>query len=558
MKRFAQLYQEVDRTTRTSEKVGALRAYFEEAPDADAAWALRVLTGKRLRRAVNYRLMRTWAAEVAELPEWLFKECHQAVGDLSETISLVLPDPTHSREFALSELMIERVVPLASLDETEQRELIVRTWDELAKEQRFLFQKLMSGAFRFGAARKLVIRALGEAKGIDSAAMEHRLASRWEATAEDFARLVNPDEADDDPARAYPFYLASPLEDEIERFGDSIGLPSEFLIEHKFDGIRAQLIRRSETLVWSRGEEIISQAFPELVMDASAISEGTVLDGELLAWDDGAGEVTAECRGLPMPFSTLQRRLNRKSYQPTLFDDVPVIFMAYDLLELGGEDIRERAMRERRVLLEAAVRELGRGSRIRLSPTMSAANWSRAAELRARSRELGVEGLMLKSLSGPYRTGRVRGEWWKWKVEPYTIDVVMTAAQPGSGKRASLYTDYTFGVWSESEAGQGAGELVTIAKAYSGLSNQEIKRVDAYVRKHTTGRAGPVRMVEPKLVFELAFEGIAESSRHASGMALRFPRMHRWRHDKQPKDADTLASVRELLERANMRGSEVK
>ncbi len=551
MRRFTKLFNAIDRTTRTSEKTAALKAYFEEAPAADAVWALRVLTGQRLIRAVPYPRLRAWAAEAAGLDAWLFQACYDAVGDLSETLALVLPPPDgtgvppvetdgerggaaslHGEEEALHTVIETRILPLAQMTEAEQRDAVRATWGVFDADERFLFHKLISGNFRVGAARKVVINALAQVADVEPAVMQHRLGGRnIEPTAEAFAALLRGGE--DDPARPYPFYLAYQLDDPPATLGSIEG----WRVEWKWDGIRAQLIRRGgETLLWSRGDELITGAFPELRAAGDGLADGTVLDGEVLAWDghaSGGGRV--------LPFGALQRRLNRKGVQPMLFADTPVVFMAYDLLEHGGKDQRERSTDERRATLETLLPD---DAALRLSPRIDAASWEALAAVRGESRERGVEGVMLKRADAPYAAGRVKGDWWKWKVDPYTVDCVMVYAQRGSGRRSSLFTDYTFAVWA---GAAGSSELVPVTKAYSGLTDAEFAKVDAFIKRNTEGKQGGFRAVRPELVFEIAFEGINASERHKSGVALRFPRMHRWRTDKKPIDADTLGSLMSLL-----------
>ncbi|MEM7625425.1 MAG: ATP-dependent DNA ligase [Planctomycetota bacterium] len=534
MQRFTRLFHEVDRTTRTSEKTLALRRYFEKAPPADAVWALRVLTGQKLIRAVPYKRLRQWAVEEAGLEPWLFNECYGAVGDLSETLSLILPGGQTPTDEPLAEMVTKRILPLAQMTEAEQKASVVATWRTLSTQQRFLFHKLISSNFRFGAAKKIVINALAAAGDVDPAVMQHRLGGRpIEPTAEAFTGLLAG--TDTDSARPYPFYLAYQLNDPPEELPDLLGDSQRWRAEWKWDGIRAQIIRRGdETLVWSRGDELITEAFPELRAAGDELPDGTVLDGEVLAYENNH----------PLSFAMLQRRLNRKRMEPVLFADVPVVFMAYDLLEYSGEDVRDRATDERRALLEALSPET-LSPALRLSPRIAFDDWPRLAELRDESRERGVEGVMLKRADACYAAGRKKGDWWKWKVDPYTVDCVMVYAQRGSGRRSSLFTDYTFAVW---DGPPGQGELVPVTKAYSGLTDEEFAKVDRFIKNHTVGKKGSFRAVEPELVFEIAFEGINESSRHKSGLALRFPRMHRWRTDKKPEDADTLASLRSVLD----------
>lgn len=522
---------EVDRTTRTTEKTAALRRYFEDAAAEDAVWALRVLTGQKLIRAVPYKRLKQWAGVEAGLEPWLFKECYGAVGDLSETLSLVLPEPTAASDEPLHELVAQRILPLAQMTETEQRDSVVATWRVLDQPQRFLFHKLISGNFRFGAAKKIVINALAAAAGVDAAVMQHRLSGRAvKPTAEAYRALLSG--TDDDSARPYPFYLAHQLDGTPESFPKKLGDCRRWRAEWKWDGIRAQLIRRAgQTLLWSRGDELITEAFPEIRAAGDALPDGTVVDGEVLAYENGK----------PLAFSLLQRRLNRKRMEPMLFADVPVVFMAYDLLESERQDLRAMTTDDRRARLDTLAPD---DAAFVLSPTINFDGWAHLSDLRNESRQRGVEGVMLKQADAPYAAGRVRGAWWKWKVDPYTVDCVMIYAQRGSGRRSSLFTDYTFAVWSGTP---GDSELVPVTKAYSGLTDEEFGKVDHFIKNHTLGKRGSFRQVEPELVFEIAFEGINESDRHKSGVALRFPRMHRWRTDKKPEDADTLASLQELL-----------
>lgn len=541
MRLFARLYRELDESNRTSDKVAALVRYFREAPDADAAWALYFFTGRRIRRAVNHRQLREAAAEVSGQPLWLVDECYHAVGDLSETLALLLPPPAAAADLPLHTLVETRLLPLPAMGDAERRASLRETWAMLDEWQRFIFHKLIGGEFRTGVSAILTTRALAEAAGVEPAVMMHRLTGRWKPTPGDYRALVA-GEAADDPAKPYPFALAHTVED-APGFPDlqaALGPPGDWQAEWKWDGIRAQLIRRGgRAVLWSRGEELIGEAFPEIVEAAGTLPDGTVLDGEVLAWMPGSAN--------PLPFASLQRRLGRKKVELTLFGaEVPVVFVAYDLLESDGLDLRRRPMAERRRQLEALIDRFG-GTELRLSPLLAGESWEALAGTQAKARAVAAEGLMLKRRDSAYGTGRHKGDWWKWKVDPYVIDAVMLHAQPGHGERASLLSDYTFGVWSE-------GTLVPIVKAYSGLTDDELRRVDAWARKHTIQTHGPVRIVEPVQVFELAFEGIQRSTRHRAGLALRFPRMKRWRTDKRPEEADRLATVEAMLRAAEAIG----
>jgi len=522
MKAFARLYTALDETTKTNEKIGALVDYFRAAAPEDAVWAIHFLIGRRIKRLIEVRKLVEWAIAEAGVPEWIFGDCYSAVGDLAETIALLLPAPSTSTGKALHYWVEERLLPLREWSDEQRRESLVFAWLEMDEQQRFVWNKLITGEFRVGVSQNLVVRALAEVTGLTTEVVSHRLMGDWVPDAAFYRQLVAKETADTDISRPYPFFLAYPVEGDVTELGD----PAEWIAEWKWDGIRSQMIRRrGQTFVWSRGEELVTERFPELVHVGALLPEGTVIDGEILPWKDG----------LPLPFAQMQRRIGRKVLGAKILADVPVVLLAYDLLEWGGEDIREWPIERRRETLGGLVH----GALV-MSETVPFATWEELAQLRARSRERRVEGFMLKRHGSPYRVGRRRGDWWKWKIEPWSIDCVLIYAQPGNGKRASLLTDYTFGVWD-------GGELVPFAKAYSGLTNEEIAKVDAWIRRNTVERFGPVRKVKPELVFELAFEGIQRSTRHRSGIAVRFPRIARWRQDKKAEEADSIETIRALI-----------
>jgi DNA ligase 1 len=536
MRAFALLYDAIDSTTSTNAKVAAMVAYFRMAPRADAAWAVFFLTGRRLKRLLQYALIHEWTMAATGVESWLIDECYSVVGDGAETAALLLDqmpgapdgsaDTTGGESLSLSEWVEDRILRLKEMDPAAQQVAVTSWWRSLNRLERFILLKLLTGEFRVGVSQTLVVRALAQASGLETPVVAARLMGDWTPAAEWFEGLLSPDSTDDDRSRPYPFCLAAPLEGDPDALGDV----ADWQVEWKWDGIRAQLIRRGDAVhLWSRGEELITHRFPEITAAATHLPDGTVLDGEVLAFKDDR----------PMPFSALQQRIGRQKQVAQMSRAVPVVFMTYDILEAGGVDIRTRPQSERRSALVTLLDAHG-GGVLRPSPTLHESTWQGLGALRTQSRSLGVEGLMIKRLTSAYGVGRRRGDWWKWKIEPYSVDAVLIYAQPGSGKRASLLTDYTFGVWHE-------GALVPFAKAYSGLSNDEIAEADKWIRRHTTERFGPVRHVEPVQVFELGFEGIAESSRHKSGIAVRFPRMLRWRKDKKAEDADTLETVRSLL-----------
>lgn len=581
MKAFAELYAALDETTKTNDKVEGLRRYFASAPPADAAWALYFLSGRKPRQVLGTRRLSEWAIEAAGIPAWLFSECYDAVGDFAEIVALLLPEqstaeraeaaeaeptiayPEHApaaqetpqlvdagqnsafsavQTFSLAYWIEQRLLPLRGADEAVQRAALLQAWAELDQPQRFVWNKLLTGGFRVGVSQRLVTRALALVSGVDDAAIAHRLMGEWQPDAAFYARLLAPETGDADASQPYPFFLAHALESDPAELGDL----NEWQVEWKWDGIRAQLIRRAgQTFLWSRGEELITERFPELAALGEYLPDGTVIDGEILPYLQGA----------VLPFAQLQRRIGRKTLGKKTLSEVPVTLFAYDLLEQQGQDLRILPLEQRRARLEQLIDQLHRGDAenaelgtsqqtsalpLQLSPLAEGTSWQEITASRERSRELSAEGLMLKRRSSPYRVGRVRGDWWKWKIAPYTVDAVLIYAQRGTGKRASLYTDYTFGVWD-------GATLVPFAKAYSGLTDAEIRQVDAFVRRNTVEKFGPVRTVRPELVFELAFEGLQRSPRHKSGIAVRFPRMLRWRRDKPAAEADTIATVRALL-----------
>ncbi|SAL15231.1 ATP dependent DNA ligase [Caballeronia peredens] len=553
MRRFATLYTALDATTSTNEKLEALIAYFSGAEPEDAAWASYFLAGGKPRQSVPTRQLTEFARERAGLPEWLFDESYQAVGDLAETIAHVLPPASGESSLGLAQWIEERVLTLRGANPSELRARLLSYWDELNWSERFLLTKLIGGGFRVGVARQLVVRALAVVAGVDHKRIAQRMVgwtdSREKPSAARYLRLIAPEAQGDDvdtPHESdiglpYPFFLAHPLQADPA----TLGSPADWIAEWKWDGIRAQLVKRAGRVwIWSRGEDLVTERFPELAGLSAALPDGTVIDGEILAWEpDGAA---------PLPFARLQPRITRKSLTKKVLADSPAALLAYDLLEANGRDLRTEPLHARRARLDALAHELSTSlamDLLRVSPMIVAPDWSALAALRDESRARGVEGLMLKERASMYGVGRTKasGTWWKWKIDPYSIDAVLLYAQRGHGRRASLYTDFTFAVWDEAD---GVRTLVPFAKAYSGLTDEEMRQVDAIVRKTTIEKFGPVRSVTPTLVFEIGFEGIQASPRHKSGIAVRFPRMLRWRTDKGIEDADTLDMLKGFLNEA--------
>ncbi|WP_113911200.1 ATP-dependent DNA ligase [Roseovarius dicentrarchi] len=526
MKRFTALYAAIDQTTKTSAKVAALAAYFDAAPEADRLWTIALFSGRRPRRAITTTKLRVWAAEQAGIPLWLFEEAYPIVGDLAETIALVLPPPTRGHDRSLTD-WIAFLRGLDGAEEETRRAAVLDAWDQMDAAERLVFNKLLTGGFRVGISRKLMTRALAQSTGQDEAELAHRLMGDWTPDTTTFARLIEAPDPEAAQSRPYPFCLAYALEEGP----GALGPPEDWLAEWKWDGIRGQLIARGDAhFVWSRGEELMTDRFPEFAGAAEFLPGGTVLDGEIVAWDGAA----------PLPFNALQKRIGRKTVPKKLLAEAPVILLAYDLLEEGGKDLRALPFARRRARMDALLGALPDAAPIRPSHLIGFDSWDTLAQIRSTARDNRAEGLMLKSAASPYHAGRKKGDWWKWKLDPLTIDAVMIYAQQGSGRRANLFTDFTFAVWS-------GNDLVPFTKAYSGLTDEEFRKITAWVRRHTLQRFGPVRQVTPEHVFEIAFEGIAPSPRHKSGVALRFPRMKRWRHDKPLAEANTLDDLHEML-----------
>ena len=553
---FAALYRLLEETTRTGEKVEALVDYFRQVDAADGAWAVHLLSGEKLKRLVPYSRLRQWGQAGSELPAWLFEESYQAVGDLAETLSLIVPSRAVHTEGTLAQWAERELPALVRPTPEESIAAIADCWQRVGPDERLVVLKMLTGAMRVGVSQKLVARAIAESFGIPVEQVQHRMMGRPLPTANFFRELTASTSTTHEPFRPYPFCLAHPLENQTAEgtppqqpssegrpaeansagAGPAVMIePSEHLVEWKWDGIRCQLIARGgELFLWSRGEERLEERFPEVATSAKTLPAGTVLDGELLAWRDGR----------PLAFQQLQRRIQRKQVGRKLLAEVPVSFLAFDILEADGIDLRQSPLRHRREKLETLMQGLAppTSDHLRLSPRVECVDRRALEEARTTARREGAEGLMIKPLDSPYAVGRVRGIWWKWKVNPFTVDAVMIYAQRGHGRRASLYTDYTFALWD-------GGELVPVAKAYSGLTDEEIRRVDRFVRENTREQFGPVRSVTPQLVMEIAFENVQPSPRHKSGIAVRFPRIVRIRDDKRIEGADSLESLRQMATR---------
>lgn len=530
MKHFSELISAIEITNKTNSKIDAFVDYFKVAPEKDKLWVIMLFTGKRPPRPVKTSLMRQWCLEITGYPEWLFLESYSSVGDLGETIALMLPDPVHHIEKSLTDWMQE-LIALRPKSDADKKAYVLEAWAGLEMQERLIFNKLIGGSFRIGVSKKTLVNALSRYSGIDTNQLMHSIIGHWDVNSISFDDLIQGEHINYDNSKPYPFCLAYALEKELPE----LGAPEEWQVEYKWDGIRGQIVKRNdEIFIWSRGEELVTRQFPELVSAMETFKDDFVIDGEILALKDNA----------VLLFNDLQKRLNRKNISKKMLVDIPVGFYVYDVLEWNGEDIRSRPLSFRRQILEDLLASEVTPEHIVISQILNFTKWNELDGIRNQAREFNSEGLMLKQKTSPYHTGRKKGDWWKWKVDPLTIDAVMIYAQKGSGRRSSKYTDYTFAVKKDDG-------LVTVAKAYSGLTDAEITEVSRFVNKNAIEKFGPVRTVKPELVFEIAFEGIAFSNRHKSGVALRFPRILRWRRDKTVNDIDTIEQVKQLITNPN-------
>jgi DNA ligase-1 len=600
MRLFAELVIRLGTSTKTNDKLDVLTGFFEDAGDRDKVWVIALFSGRKPKRTVNSTQLWQWCQEITGLPGWLFEESYHTVGDLAETIALLLPEPDGAEVSAAPTVRrgleeesgegakvlsgaaaiegdgslswyLEKLIGIGKEAEGVKKDFILGCWAKMDREERFVFNKLITGGFRIGISQKMIVNALAKTAGAPASIIAHRISGNWDPATTSFTALLSEEGAGQDPSRPYPFYLAYALDEELS----SLGSPEEWQAEWKWDGIRGELIRRDgQFFVWSRGEELMTEKFPEYQDFKNLLPEGVVLDGEIIGLGDRQGKTGAagkEAEGgrapeggralnaagrqrsdgalndpagalgfVVLPFAALQTRIGRKNVTKKHLNEAPVGFIAYDLLEYDEEDWRNRPLAERRAQLSSIVAAVGHPL-LQLSPVISFDSWEQLAETRGFSRDQGSEGIMLKKKNSVYQVGRKRGDWWKWKIDPLVIDAVMVYAQKGHGRRSNLYTDYTFAV-------KEGDKLVTFTKAYSGLTDKELTEVDAFVKKNSLEKFGPVRTVRPELVFEIAFEGIAASARHKSGVALRFPRINRWRKDKRPDEIDTIENLKRMLE----------
>ncbi|MBL1409037.1 ATP-dependent DNA ligase [Sphingobacterium faecale] len=523
---FATLFERLDSTTKTSEKVTAITDYLHAADETEKLLTVAVLMGYKPKRPVKTTELRVWAAEITEIPLWLLEESYYVVGDLAETLALLLTADHASDVFKLRAIL-QDIMMMQTYSPAQQRRAIEAYWKKFGGTSLFLFNKLLTGNFRVGVSRKLVVRALSEYLAMEEAVVEHRVMGKWDPFEESFNTLFHQQLLEEKHFLPYPFFLAYPVD---PVFFDGAAI-EDWIVEPKLDGIRGQIIvRQGELFVWSRGEDLMTEKFVEFDELKTILPDGTVLDGEIIPWKNGR----------PLDFQLMQTRIGRKKISRRHLEDVPLVMVCYDILEWKSIDQRDRPLLERRELLEQVLQTYPVENRLKLSEIKTFDSWEAADLFRVEARQQQAEGLMLKRKDSPYEVGRKRGNWWKWKTDPMTVDGVLIYAQSGHGRRANLFTDYTFAVWD-------GGALVPFAKAYSGLTDKELLQIDQWIKRNTVEKFGPVRSVRPELVFELAFEGISLSSRHKSGIALRFPRILRWREDKPAAEANTKQDLLDLI-----------
>ncbi|MEP6711995.1 MAG: ATP-dependent DNA ligase [Ferruginibacter sp.] len=538
MKEFAILIQILGTSTKTTAKLQAIQNYFAAANDEDKIWVIALFTGKRPKRSVNSALLRTWSMEIANIEPWLFEESYHTVGDLAETIALLLPERNEglAREERSLSWYMKILMGLGKETDEAKKEFVTSSWAIMNVNEIFVFNKLMTGGFRIGVSQKMMVNAIAKTTEVSPSVIAHRIMGNWQPDKISFEDLLGTEHSAADNSKPYPFYLAYAIENDIS----DLGTPDEWQAEWKWDGIRGQIIKRNnELFVWSRGEELMTEKFPEYKILEDLLPNGIAIDGEIIS----LAEMPDQEHFAPLPFAALQTRIGRKNITKKQLTEAPVGLIAYDLLELEGEDLRELTLTERRKKLQEIINKISQPF-VHISPIIDFNNWEELKHIRTQSRDKGSEGLMLKRKNSTYQVGRKRGDWWKWKIDPLTIDAVMIYAQKGHGRRSNLYTDYTFAV-------KDGDKLVSFAKAYSGLTDKEFAQVDAFVKRNSIEKFGPVRTVKPELVFELAFEGIAASNRHKSGVALRFPRISRWRKDKKPEEINTIEDLKEILNHYN-------
>ena len=539
LNKFSKLFEDLDSNNSSNKKVNSLTKYFKLNNNLNNILTIYLLIGKKNKRFISGKSLREYYANIYKIPKWLIDECYSKVGDSAEVIALLLQDKILEKnikdDISLNELINEILPKLKKLDENKKKLYIKSLWEKISKDNQLIFNKILSGTFRIGVSKGLVVKAISNMTGVDESIILHRLMGELEPIEETYMFLINQKlEQKELDYKPYPFQLANTFD---ERIKETISV-DKYQFESKWDGIRSQIIKRSNNIsIWTRGEELVNKTFPELIKIISHFKNDFVLDGEILIWDEN--------KNRPKNFSLLQKRLGRKSPSLKIQKDLPVVFMAYDILEINGKDIRSKILSERRNILEKSFSNLisedkSINGKIKITKLHQISNWIDLEEVKNSARKSNTEGLVIKDKQSEYVPGRKKGNWWKYKIDPMQLDGILIYARPGSGKRADLYTDYSFGIWEDNK-------LVKFANAYSGLNNEEIRELDKWIRRNTLEKFGPVRSVKPELVFEISFDNIQISKRHKSGIALRFPRITKWRRDKNIMEADNLENALKMI-----------
>ena len=539
LNKFSKLFEDLDSNNSSNKKVNFLTKYFKLNNNLNNILTIYLLIGKKNKRFISGKSLREYYANIYKIPKWLIDECYSKVGDSAEVIALLLQDKILEKnikdDISLNELINEILPKLKKLDENKKKLYIKSLWEKISKDNQLIFNKILSGTFRIGVSKGLVVKAISNMTGVDESIILHRLMGELEPIEETYMFLINQKlEQKELDYKPYPFQLANTFD---ERIKETISV-DKYQFEPKWDGIRSQIIKRSNNIsIWTRGEELVNKTFPELIKIISHFKNDFVLDGEILIWDEN--------KNRPKNFSLLQKRLGRKSPSLKIQKDLPVVFMAYDILEINGKDIRSKILSERRNILEKSFSNLISEDKsiigkIKITKLHQISNWIDLEEVKNSARKSNTEGLVIKDKQSEYVPGRKKGNWWKYKIDPMQLDGILIYARPGSGKRADLYTDYSFGIWEDNK-------LVKFANAYSGLNNEEIRELDKWIRRNTLEKFGPVRSVKPELVFEISFDNIQISKRHKSGIALRFPRITKWRRDKNIMEADNLENALKMI-----------
>jgi len=527
MKAFAKLISNLEQTSKEAFKVTALAQYFSNATDEDKLWTLALFTGTRPKRVVDIKALKEFAEQVYTEGEWLFEASHQIVGDMAETIAYFLPKAKRNGNHTLSE-WISMIRTIFNAERIDQRDAITKAWDTLRPEERFIFNKLITGGFRIDVSLKLLSKALAIVTGKDENLLAHKLNSDWHPDEVSFETLIFTENPEAEKSKPYPFHLAHTLESTVAELGDI----SNWQVERKWDGIRVQVIVRGNKIsIWSRKGDILSSKVPELKPLAESMEDGTVLDGELICFKNGK----------ILPINNLRTRFGRRNNSKKQFEESPCVFMAYDILEFKGEDIRNKDLAERRKKLEKVILQYYDEHKIiLLSDIINNDNWESINSEREKSREHQVTGLVLKNKKSIYGSSRVEGDWWKWPVDPLFIDAILLYAQAGEGGSSKMYREYSFALWH-------GEDLVTFAKAKSGLEDKELKELTSFVKKNTKEKFGPVRSVAAVQIFRLAFDSITASKRHKSGILLKNPRLIEWLRDKNIEDGNNLDDLKKML-----------